>query len=407
MVSTPGSTAERHPQQQNYGSFSTSPEHSNSADTNTGVGLAGSSATSSAKASAYPSARRSVHITVPEEDDDNASIASISSYSTCSSTNSSTDSILRGSGYRTRSRKNCDGQDDDDGDCDGDEYEDTGSRKLFWTYVVLAPALVAVWGSFAALMLLLPPVDNGSMVRWDQLVAGMVGWGFAFAIRTPIYALFQITLHQSDLVCECCTLLLAGTLEELVRLGIIRSLDIGSDFSAVYWLGLGWAGIETLYYIGQSLIYTWWFSDSNSNYRTLPCPPASAPAPVMPISTTTPWSTPIGGTEELPKSPENGTDHGPRFVSTREARHLLGIDRPWWSLMGRTSSMMVHIGLSCWLGYGGWRLLPEAVVVHGSLYLIWGALMPDHWSVPATSYGTFMAAMVIFLAGLALYGEIV
>ncbi|KAG0007008.1 hypothetical protein BGZ65_012937 [Modicella reniformis] len=183
--------------------------------------------------------------------------------------------------------------------------------------------------------------------------------------------------------CEWSTLLTAGALEEVLRLGILLLLGIGTDFEAVYSLGLGWSGIETMYYIGQSLFYAWWFSDDD--YRAV--------ASVAITETITPPSTAAavitsdnGNDSGIESSVKNVEDNvGDEVVSTKEARHLLGIDRPWWSLMGRTSTALVH----------------------GSLYVIWGVLMPDHWSVPATSYGTMMAAMGVFLIGLALYGEII
>ncbi|KAF8941230.1 hypothetical protein BGZ58_001034 [Dissophora ornata] len=237
------------------------------------------------------------------------------------------------------------------------------------------------------------------MVRW-----GMVGWAVAFASRTPVYAFFEKTLYMSEYSCEWSTLLSAGVVEEITRLGIIKFLGIGDDFGAVYWLGLGWAGIETLYYIGQSLIYSRWLLDED--YRTvtnIPLVTAVTEAAVI----TTNRTIHAEGVEEGVKDLEEIHGAGDDIVHTHQARHLLGIDRPWWSLMGRTSSMMVHIGFCCWLGYSGWKLLFPAALVHGTLYIVWGVLMPKHWSVPATSYGTLMAAMTVFLIGLALYGEIV
>lgn len=183
-------------------------------------------------------------------------------------------------------------------------------------------------------------------------------------------------------------------------MGILALSGIGGDFEAVYSLGLGWSGIETVYYIGQSLFYTRWFSDDD--YR--PITHVSI-AEVATTPSTSAAAMAIASTDVNGIKIQDHLGHG--IVSTKEARHLLGIDRPWWSLMGRTSSMMVHIGLSCWLGYYGWILLIPAALVHGTLYVIWGALMPYYWTVPATSYGTMMAAMGVFLIGLALYGEII
>ncbi|KAF9358696.1 hypothetical protein BGX26_001132 [Mortierella sp. AD094] len=341
--------------------------------------------------------RRSVLIAVPEQDSDNVSVSSRSSYSTYSSSSSSTNSLLLPCEQDDHSgSKNCRKDHRDS----LDEDRELSARQLFWTYVALSPILLSIWALFAALLLLLTPVDNDSTIRWDRFGTGMFGWMIAFASRTPIYTLFERVLRMDPILCEWSTLLSAGVLEEVARLGIISVLGIGGDFGAVYWLGLGWAGIETLYYIGQSLFYSLWLSEGD--YRAVTTLSSSTPA-------TTGQTSNYGTVENNAKDIEEDlSDMQDEIVPPREVRYLLGIDRPWWSLMGRTSSMMVHIGLCCWLGYSGWKLLLPAALTHGALYIVWGALMPEqHWSVPATSYGTLIAAMGIFLIGLALYGKIV
>ncbi|KAG0261631.1 hypothetical protein DFQ27_002866 [Actinomortierella ambigua] len=214
---------------------------------------------------------------------------------------------------------------DTDGNTDDDEESaldtPTKGRKLFWSYVALAPILALVVVAFAILLQVL--VTDNEPGHGDR------------------------TIHF-------------GTHEQS-RLNGTRD-----DFGRVYWLGLGWASIETLYYLIQSLVVSRWL------------------------------------TREEAKDPER----------RQEVRQMLGIDlertSPWWSVMGRVSSLMVHLGLCCWLGAQGWRLWVPAMIVHGSLYLVWGVVMPHRrWSVPATSYGTLMVAMSVFLVGLALYGEIV
>ncbi|KAF9299382.1 hypothetical protein BGZ74_008934 [Mortierella antarctica] len=332
--------------------------------------------------------------------DDTESISSRSSYSTYSSSTSSLNNFGPHEGKHHS--------------CSADEQQMT-STQLFWTYVALAPILLSILALFAGLLQLLPSsTDSGVIVHWDRFGIGMLGWAIAFGARTPIFAIVTRFITTDPDLSEWYTLLPAALLEELVRLRIIAVTGIGADFGAIYWLGLGWAGLETIYYIGQSLIYSRWGptlkgcrpldqeqgpeslqadgSNSNSNSREadalLQHPPNGAE------------STNGHGTHQASKDMEDTPE-------VREVRHLLGIDRPWWSLMGRTSSMMVHIGLGCWLGYSGLKLLLPAALVHGALYIVWGVLMPEHWSVPATSYGTFMAAMGVFLVGLALYGEIV
>ncbi|KAF9279994.1 hypothetical protein BGZ68_007561 [Mortierella alpina] len=365
----------------------------------------------------------SVHIVLPEEEDDDAeddhtdnrSISSRSSYSTCSSS--------AGSAH-VCSRKN------DGAFIDYEGEVCPSSRQLFWTYVGLTPVLLSILALFAGLLQSLPAAENGILIHWDRFGVGVIGWLIAFGFRTPIFALFSRVLHLSDNLCEWCTLLSGAALEETLRLGLIILMGIGQDFGHIYWMGLGWAGIETAYYIVQSLVYSRWLSDDD-NYRavytTAPPPPptyegygaVATQGPLMASSVSNNATKAVVETridninddDEDHNSnsnvDENDHDVANNFVPTRVARHLLGIDRPWWSLMGRTSSMMVHIGLGCWLGNAGWVLLLPAALVHGTLYVIWGVFLPDQWSVPATSYGTFIAAMAIFFIGLALYGQIV
>ncbi|KAG0014186.1 hypothetical protein BGZ81_000599 [Podila clonocystis] len=291
------------------------------------------------------------------------------------------------------------------------------STQLFWTYVALAPILLSILALFAGLLQLLPSsTDSGVIIHWDRFGIGMVGWAIAFGARTPIFAIVTRFVTTDPDLSEWYTLLPAALLEELVRLGIIVATGIGADFGAVYWFGLGWAGLETIYYIGQSLTYSRW-GPALKGYR--PLDQEQGPESVQTSGSGSNSNSNVREVDALLTYPQIGTEgaNGPGCPQTskdmedtpevREVRHLLGIDRPWWSLMGRTSSMMVHIGLGCWLGYSGLKLLLPAAVVHGALYIVWGVFMPEHWSVPATSYGTFMAAMGVFLIGLALYGEIV
>ncbi|KAF9182516.1 hypothetical protein BGZ51_004704 [Haplosporangium sp. Z 767] len=331
----------------------------------------------------------STSVSVPydqnDNDDDNNSIYSTSSYSTYSSSIDSSQE-LDSHFYSAK----CD-------DCP--VGEEPSSRQLFWTYVALAPVLLSILALFAGLLQVLPSTDHKPIIDLSPFAVGMVGWIMAFALRTPIYAFSSRVLQLDPYLCEWSTLLSAGALEEAVRLTLISCLSISTDFGAVYWLGLGWAGIETLYYIGQSLIYSRVLSDDD--YRAVPT------SQIAVIPSTVTERPDVNGHEDGIKATYASAGVEGDIVFTSEARHLLGIDRPWWSLMGRTSSMMVHIGLCCWLGYSGWRLLLPAAVVHGTLYVIWGVFMPEQWSVPATSYGTLMAAMAIFLVGLALYGKIV
>ncbi|KAF9110867.1 hypothetical protein BGX27_005760 [Mortierella sp. AM989] len=395
------STTDTHSQLHSYGSVlnsqyqATPPPPGHSHPETAAVAPVGAGTGSGSGSGTTATSRRSVLIAVPESD--TLSVSSKSSYSTYSSSSSSINSLLlqqdqdNHSGSKHHHKHIRDSLDED---------QELSSRQLFLTYIALTPVLLAIWALFASLLLLLTSIDDECTIHWDRFGVGMVGWTVAFASRTPIHALFEKILHLNPVQCEWSTLLSAGAVEEVVRLGVIMFLGIGRDFGAVYWLGLGWAGIETLYYIGQSIVYSLWLSEDD--YRAVTTISSSTPG-------TTGQAISYGTIESNVKDIEEDlSDIHDEVVPPREVRHLLGIDRPWWSLMGRTSSMMVHIGLCCWLGYYGWRLLLPAMMVHGALYIIWGALMPEqHWSVPATSYGTLIAAMGIFLIGLALYGEIV
>lgn len=427
--------------------------------TGSGTGVGAGTGTAGARNTA--TSHRSVQITVPEQDeygiahanndqegDDTGSISSRSSYSTYSSSTGS----LQALDHNYKGHSYGEGGESREEEEEEEEEEEASSRRLFWTYVGLTPVLLSILVLFAVLLQFLPSsAESGEyIVHWDRFGEGVIGWTIAFAVRTPLFAFFSNTLThshnlQEDLyLCEWSTLLSAGALEETLRLVIILLLGIGEDFGAVYWLGLGWAGVETVYYIGQSLVYTRWLASSSSpsldeDYRAVAAGISSEVAattsvvvsPTVTTSLLASTNASAGGpststsTSETPSTFESGYTNGrvgvanhtktlhadieeaEDLVPTREARHLLGLDRPWWSLMGRTSSMMVHIGLCCWLGHSGWRLLLPAAVVHGSLYVIWGVFMPEQWSVPATSYGTWIAALGVFLIGLALYGEIV
>ncbi|KAF9906449.1 hypothetical protein BX616_000722 [Lobosporangium transversale] len=409
--------------------------------TGSGPGLGTRSGIRSGTVSTAPS-RRSVHISIPDSDRNNnndndgdaCSVSSVPSHSTYSSSCSCSaiSSIKNSNSRHSICKKSMNGEEEDDIDDNEDEMDSVMSaRQLFWTYVTLAPILLTIWAIFATLLIILPSADNETSIRWDQLGAGVIGWVIAFGSRRPIYATFEHLFHIHPSHCEWSTLFSAGVLEEVVRLVFILLLiGVGNskDFGAVYWLGLGWAGVETFYYIGQSLYYSWSLSDDDyravvttatatATATTTAFMTASERSPIIRHNNSANNAEEYGGVTKSTQQQEqqlyndldtlDSQSNEEVISTTREVRHLLGIDRPWWSLMGRTSSMMVHIGLSCWLGHSGWRLLAPAAIIHGILYVVWGVVMPDHWSVPATSYGTLMAAMTVFLIGLAFYGEIV
>ncbi|KAF9990590.1 hypothetical protein BGZ75_000787 [Mortierella antarctica] len=395
-------------------------------ETSTGVRGAGTGTGSGSGTGTRRStvSHHSVHIVLPEQDDeddpsDSRSISSRSSYSTCSSAGSAHVCSRKGSAFG----------DSDDDDVGGGAS--LSARQLFWTYVGLTPVLLSIMALFAGILQLLPAAENGILIHWDRFGAGMVGWLIAFGFRTPIFALFSKVLHLHDHLCEWCTLLSAAALEETLRLSLITLMDIHHDFGHIYWMGLGWAGIETAYYIAQSLVYSRWLSEdhyrvvSTTATTTATSPTCEGYGAVTTAGTLASSAQDHGTIKALVEAridtinnsssnnnnddddDAGGDEDDKDLVPTRVARHLLGIDRPWWSLLGRTSSMMVHIGLGCWLGDSGWELLLPAALVHGALYVIWGVFLPDQWSVAATSYGTFIAAMAIFFIGLALYGQIV
>ncbi|KAF9969866.1 hypothetical protein BGZ73_007604 [Actinomortierella ambigua] len=321
---------------------------------------------------------------------------SICTHASCASSASSSWSSRTHDSLDSAEAASCseDEDEDDQGDCDDNCALDTPTkgRRLFWSYMSLAPILALVVVAFATLLQVLvddnDPDHDHRVIHLDVFGIGMAGWTISFVLRRPVFAILSHGLHLDPFLCECLTLLAAGVLDESVRLALLSWVVLGSlynnsdsisttsssfsssfareDFGKVYWLGLGWASIETLYYLIQSLVFSRWL------------------------------------TREEAKDPE----------ARYKVRQMLGIDlertSPWWSVMGRVSSLMVHVGLCCWLGRLGWHMLVPAMVVHGSLYLVWGVIMPyRRWSVPATSYGTLMIALSVFLIGLALYGEIV
>jgi len=101
---------------------------------------------------------------------------------------------------------------------------------------------------------------------------------------------------------------------------------------------------------------------------------------------------------------------GSKYTEEREElEEILG--RPlskvsaWWGVMWRFAWIMVHIGFSCWIAFTSILFYPAAFI-HGLLLVIWGYCLPT-FGIPATSYGTLLVSMSVFLIGLALFGQIV
>ncbi|KAF9420203.1 hypothetical protein BGZ94_009183 [Podila epigama] len=365
----------------------------------------------------------------------NNDIESISSRSSYSTYSSSTGSSLHHLEQHPYHPDCCNDNGHVHGKChryNSDTEKEMSSTQLFWTYVILAPILGSILFLFVVLLQFLPSsTDSEWIVRWDQFGIGMLGWAIAFAARTPIFALVTKHITTDPDLSEWYTLLPAALVEESLRYALLTiTITIGhtADFAAVYWLGLGWAGLETAYYIGQSLIYSKWAGGPSWPWyrplereqeqdqclnRDLEHQGSSVPATTTPTGNYYRRAS-LDECDELLQRQHVishlKTKHDSLVDNdtpeVQEVRHLLGIDRPWWSLMGRTSSMMVHIGLGCWLGHSGLTLLLPAAALHGALYIVWSVFI-ERWSVPATSYGTFMVAMGVFLIGLALFGEIV
>ncbi|CAG8611275.1 9080_t:CDS:2 [Funneliformis mosseae] len=204
--------------------------------------------------------------------------------------------------------------------------------------------------------------------KWDILILGATGWCAVFLVRKPTFFIFSKLISLKVSTSSILTLFFIGFIEELVRMGWLYYFVGEVDkFLMAYWLGLGWATGEAIFFIIQNFIELRWYRDDLEM-------------------------------------------DGSRYVEERsEIEEILG--RPltkisaWWGVMWRFSWIMIHIGFSCWIASISLLVYPAALI-HGLLLVVWGYCLPS-FGIPATSYGTLLISMTIFLIGLALFGQIV
>jgi hypothetical protein len=96
---------------------------------------------------------------------------------------------------------------------------------------------------------LLPSIWGESLI-WTSIALGVIGWVFAFMLRSPVALI--VSKKASPDAQEGWVVLSSGPLEELVRLCCL--ILAGRNFSSAYSIGLGWAGIEVLYAIVSAYI---------------------------------------------------------------------------------------------------------------------------------------------------------
>lgn len=247
-----------------------------------------------------------------------------------------------------------------------DDEEERDYNTLLNEYLITTPFIFLALFSFIILLHAFSEV--AVLYKWDIFLLGVTGWCAVFLIRKPIFFMFSKLISLKVSLSSVLTLLFVGFIEEIVRMGwLYRFEDEGEPFLIAYWLGLGWAAAEAVYFIIQNFIELKWYKD------------------------------------------DLDVDGG-RYVEEREElEEILG--RPltkvsaWWGVMWRTSWIMIHIGFSCWIAFS-YALVFPAAFIHGFLLVIWGYCLPV-FGIPATSYGTLLVTMSVFLIGLALFQQIV
>jgi hypothetical protein len=251
-----------------------------------------------------------------------------------------------------------------------DEDEDEEERDyntLLNEYLITTPFILLALFSFIILLHAFSE-DGAVLYKWDIFLLGVTGWCAVFLIRKPIFFFFSRLVSLKVSMSSILTLLFIGFIEEIVRMcWLYRFEDEDGPFLIAYWLGLGWAAAEAVYFIIQNFIELRWYKDDLE----------------------------IGGG---------------RYAEEREElEEILG--RPltkvsaWWGVMWRFSWIMFHIGFSCWIA-SNYILVFPAAFIHGLLLVIWGYCLPV-FGIPGTSYGTLLVTMSIFLIGLALFNQIV
>lgn len=245
-----------------------------------------------------------------------------------------------------------------------DEEEERDYNTLLNEYLITTPFILLALFSFIILLHAFSEV--AVLYKWDIFLLGVTGWCAVFLIRKPLFFIFSKLISLKVSLSSVLTLLFIGFIEEVVRMGwLYRFEDEDGPFLIAYWLGLGWAAAEAVYFIIQNFIELKWYKDDLE----------------------------VG-----------------RYAEEREEmEEILG--RPltkvsaWWGVMWRFSWIMIHIGFSCWIAFS-YTLVFPAAFIHGLLLVIWGYCLPV-FGIPATSYGTLLVTISVFLIGLALFQQIV
>ncbi|RIA93860.1 hypothetical protein C1645_761465 [Glomus cerebriforme] len=249
-----------------------------------------------------------------------------------------------------------------------DDEEERDYYTLLNEYVITTPFIFLALISFISLLHVLPEGGAG-IYKWDIFLLGVTGWCAVFLVRKPIFFIFSKIISLKISLSSVLTLFFIGFIEEIVRMGWLHYFGNENEtFLIAYWLGLGWAASEAIYFIIQNFIELRWYKDDLE----------------------------IG--------------IGNRYVEEREElEEILG--RPltkvsaWWGVMWRFSWIMIHIGFSCWIARDSILVVPAALI-HGLLLVIWGYCLPV-FGIPAISYGTLLVTMTVFLIGLALFNIII
>ena len=90
-------------------------------------------------------------------------------------------------------------------------------------------------------------VQAGATLDLGALAAGIVGWCLALALRAPLASLISRAAQHDRMRADPLVSGAAAVVEELVRLGAV--LVVGLVAPRALWVGLGWAGAETLFAI--------------------------------------------------------------------------------------------------------------------------------------------------------------
>ncbi|RIB08698.1 hypothetical protein C2G38_2110496 [Gigaspora rosea] len=266
-----------------------------------------------------------------------------------------------------------------------EEEQEKDFNTLFNEYLITTPFIIIAIFSFILLLYVWPIKSNDNddndgsgntiiIEHWNIFLLGISGWSLVFLLRRPSFFLLSKLIKVKVSTSGILTLLLVGFTEEIVRLiwlyyaheDASTGNDIYQDFLIAYWLGLGWATAEAIYFIIQNFIAVRWYKE------------------------------------------ENGLN-GQYLEERLELEEILG--RPltkvsaWWGVMWRVSWIFAHIGFSCWIAFYSVLVYPAAMI-HGLLHVIWGYCLPV-FGIPTVSYVTLILTFAMFLIGLALFGQIV